>query len=170
MTERYSRRSLAFLLENESDENVKLANAIFVNDYEAVKQILVEHARNHHNAEPPRPGPMEAGQGSSTSLNARTSQTNPRTAHPVTMAASHGREKILTLLLEYGYEPNEPDRTDFMWFRRPIHLAASQGHVACLHVLLDAGVDVNTKDNDNRTPLHWTCTYGRVPAAEVSVC
>uniref|UniRef100_A0AAV1V1R2 Uncharacterized protein n=1 Tax=Peronospora matthiolae TaxID=2874970 RepID=A0AAV1V1R2_9STRA len=47
-----------------------------------------------------------------------------------------------------------------------VRAAVKTGDVAKLQKLLDTGVHLDTKDQDERTPLHWACTYGRLDVAE----
>uniref|UniRef100_H3GHE5 Uncharacterized protein n=1 Tax=Phytophthora ramorum TaxID=164328 RepID=H3GHE5_PHYRM len=44
--------------------------------------------------------------------------------------------------------------------------AVKAGDVAKLQKLLESGVNLDTKDEDDRTPLHWACATGRLDVAE----
>lgn len=47
-----------------------------------------------------------------------------------------------------------------------IQAALQQGDVASLRALLAAGTNLDSKDEDERTPLHWACASGRLDVAE----
>ncbi|KAJ5109082.1 hypothetical protein N7456_005757 [Penicillium angulare] len=72
---------------------------------------------------------------------------------PLFLAAEHGNETIVKLLLETdGIDPDWRRWDD----RTPLSSAAEHGHAEAVKLLLSTGqVDVDSKDINLWTPLHW---------------
>lgn len=72
------------------------------------------------------------------------------------MAASHGREDIVEMLISYGADVNA--KSDGGW--RPIHNACEKGSEKIVRILLDHSADVNAKLLNGATPLHLAAQGG----------
>ena len=44
----------------------------------------------------------------------------------------------------------------------PLHCAATDGDAKVVKALLDAGANVRAKDNENKTPIYFACTNGKI--------
>ena len=75
---------------------------------------------------------------------------------PLWWAARLGRHEVVLLLLKNGADPNTVNRNG----GTPLIQAAQgwhYGHVKVTRTLLSHGANVNSKDEDERTALHWAC-------------
>jgi ankyrin repeat protein len=68
---------------------------------------------------------------------------------PLDAAARFGREDLIRVVLEYGFDPNHRDACG----NTPLHHAAMYGYLGSARILINAGADVNCKDKRNNTPL-----------------
>lgn len=65
------------------------------------------------------------------------------------IAAEHGSEKVVKLLLEKGINVN--DKNDNGW--TALMFASEKGHDKVVKMLLEHGADINSKNNNNETAL-----------------
>lgn len=80
---------------------------------------------------------------------------------PVLMAAAEGKIEILSLLLQYGGNPNHQN---FMKATALMH-AAIHNDVEVMQLLLDYGADINLQDFKGNTALMNAISYGHSKAA-----
>ncbi|OHW99989.1 ankyrin repeat protein [Colletotrichum incanum] len=69
---------------------------------------------------------------------------------PLSVAARHGREAIVRMLVEQGADVDTMSNE----YCTPLHQAASEGHDGVVRILIAAGADVDLQDKDDQTPLH----------------
>ncbi len=87
---------------------------------------------------------------------------------PLHTATEHGNQAIVSLLLQYGANPNlqnyykEPYTGASDLDSTPLHIAAEGGHEAIVSLLLQYGAGVNRKDYWGNTPVHVAVRYARV--------
>jgi ankyrin repeat protein len=76
---------------------------------------------------------------------------------PLALAAVHGREEVVKLLLETGkVDVNSSDRYGYA----ALYYAIGGGHDAVIYLLLETGkVDMNYKNRGGCTPLHYASNY-----------
>lgn len=84
----------------------------------------------------------------------------------LSLAVFIGVARIISMMLEVGFDPNEPDMLLRSCGAYPIHHAAREGRVEILQLLLKAGarLDVRDKTTFDSTPLHVACRYAQVGA------
>ena len=96
---------------------------------------------------------------------------------PLTLAAQKGNADIVTILLDHGAAPNDPDR----FGHKPIHFAARSNHYKIVQLLLKAGVSPatgKTRENPGRrcgnarrtvgdTPLRYASKAGCLESVQV---
>ena len=76
----------------------------------------------------------------------------------LTMATLKGATAIVKALLQVGANPNVATSKANC---TPLHIAARDGHYDVLCLLASSrGINLNVVDEQNRTPLHWTCFRG----------
>jgi len=75
---------------------------------------------------------------------------------PLVAAGNAGRYKIASLLLDYGFEVDECDRSGFT----PLKTAARNGHINLVKLFLDHGSNIIHEKNG--TPLVWVANQGNV--------
>ncbi|KAL2809992.1 ankyrin repeat-containing domain protein [Aspergillus granulosus] len=93
---------------------------------------------------------------------------NPNTAGPLAVAVERKKVSLIRLLLDYGANPNEPNRS-----RRetPIYRAILAGFPPVLQVLLDCEkVDVNHVNILNDTPLTYAIERKKPDMANLLLC
>jgi len=64
--------------------------------------------------------------------------------------ARKGRQGVLRLILDEGYQINEVGKNN----RTLLHIAAHGGHREVALLLIDRGADMSAEMEDGRTPLH----------------
>lgn len=80
---------------------------------------------------------------------------------PLFSAAIRGHLEAVKILLEYGVDPNERDRS----MRTPLNAASTRGHTAVVEALLaQPNIKVNAYDTDKQTPI---CGAARNGHAEI---
>lgn len=77
---------------------------------------------------------------------------------PLHIAAMHGHEGAVEVLLEHGASPGQPPD---IHGHQPLHLAARFGSSAVARVLLEWGAPVDPVDGVGCTPLTWSAFSGR---------
>ena len=87
---------------------------------------------------------------------------------PLAMAAYHGRDKVIHLLLQTqqarGASPIELLSTTTTGGETPLMAAAKKGFVSTMRYLIAAGADVHAGSRDGLTPLHLAAASGWGPA------
>ncbi|KAK0058560.1 transient receptor potential cation channel subfamily A member 1 [Biomphalaria pfeifferi] len=76
---------------------------------------------------------------------------------PIVLASALGFEKIVSILLEFGADPNFAIRGG----ERPIHHAAREGFANIIEILVSKGALVDAADERGDTALLLTAKYGR---------
>ena len=90
----------------------------------------------------------------------------------LTTAARHGQSKMLTLLLDLGFDPDERVRLDgteevsYSW-GLPLHICAGSGKLDTAGLLLERGADPNGEVSTSGTPVG--IAYGRRDQAMVQL-
>lgn len=79
------------------------------------------------------------------------------------LAASKGRDAVVTLLLDAGM----PVQEKFFLGRTALHEAAGNGHTSTANLLLDRDADINLADRWGRTPLAQAVTYDQIETAKM---
>lgn len=75
---------------------------------------------------------------------------------PLTLAAQHGHESVIQLLLSYGADIDSKGLEG----RTALALAAESGFLSIFEFLLSRGADVDAVDHDHATPLHLASRAG----------
>jgi ankyrin repeat protein len=84
----------------------------------------------------------------------------------LTIAASHGSERIVAFLLDRGAPV---DGVENEWGHSPLYLAARGGHDAAVRALLAAGAHASRPDHAGSTPLHAAAAFGRLGAVRALI-
>ena len=74
------------------------------------------------------------------------------------LAAEHGADEDLKLLLSYPYDMSPDDCTSTG--RTPLHTAALHNHTNCAEVLLNSGASIDFADQNCTTALHIASLNG----------
>lgn len=82
--------------------------------------------------------------------------TNQDGSTPLHVAALHGREDLITLLLKHGASAGARNVNQAV----PLHLACQKGHFQVVKCLLDSNAKPNKKDVSGNTPLIYACSNG----------
>jgi ankyrin repeat protein len=86
---------------------------------------------------------------------------------PLRLAAEHGDEEMVKVLLGHGADPNFYDDNG----RTPTVFAAAEGHLGVVKLLLDGGANPEPKSladmKDNQTPLWWAVHHNYPEIADV---
>ncbi|KAL3468640.1 ankyrin repeat-containing domain protein [Aspergillus heterothallicus] len=77
---------------------------------------------------------------------------------PLSLAAEHGREEVVRVLLAHAVSMDCSTGTEHK--RSPLALAAYSDHAAVVAMLLDAGAEIDGVDSENRTPLQLAAYNG----------
>jgi len=78
------------------------------------------------------------------------------------LAAQHGHEEIVRLLLDAGEDPSRYNPEGNHSHSTPLHQAALAGHDAVVRLLVERGARLDVKDTIYRaTPLGWAMHAGR---------
>lgn len=75
---------------------------------------------------------------------------------PLCLAAFHGHDSVIKLLLEHGANPNTCDRRG----RDALSVAAEHGYQIAVKLLLDHGAEVNHVDDYERSALSYAAEGG----------
>lgn len=103
---------------------------------------------------PPTQGHSRSSEGSRQNDAITTSSSEGEETEwstPLHVAAVHGREKIITALLQHGADCNAKDSNGLT----PLAHAAMNGHNEIVKLLLSHGARVSEVDDQRRTVLHW---------------
>ena len=73
--------------------------------------------------------------------------------------AAQGDLAVVTLLLEAGVSPMDPERIRKV---TALHNASSQGHIHIVKYLIARGVNIDAQDWNGVTPLIAACTTGQI--------
>uniref|UniRef100_A0A803MJU9 Potassium channel n=1 Tax=Chenopodium quinoa TaxID=63459 RepID=A0A803MJU9_CHEQI len=79
-------------------------------------------------------------------------------------ATARGNKRLLQLLLERGFNPNERDTED----RIALHIAVANGNENCVAILLAFGADPNIKDSKGNVPL-WYAIMEKHPESLIKL-
>ncbi|XP_053223927.1 inactive serine/threonine-protein kinase TEX14 isoform X2 [Podarcis raffonei] len=82
---------------------------------------------------------------------------------PLFTAALLGIGKVVSVLLDYGSDPNHRCHDG----STPVHAAAFSGNQSILSKLLDAGGDLRVHDRNGRNPQSWAVTAGKESSAQM---
>ena len=74
------------------------------------------------------------------------------------MAAEHGHDEVLTVLINAGANVNAVAFTNTV----PIHFAAEKGHERCVRILMQSGAMVDVPDFDGSTALHLVSRFEHI--------
>jgi ankyrin repeat protein len=79
---------------------------------------------------------------------------------PLSLAARHGHESIVKLLLSSGRQVDADSKDSY--YQTPLSWAARHGHESIVKLLLSSGrqVDADSKDSSGRTPLSFAASRG----------
>ncbi|KAL8717878.1 MAG: hypothetical protein Q9225_004931 [Loekoesia sp. 1 TL-2023] len=93
---------------------------------------------------------------------ANVNATEIREKTPLHLAAAHGRDDIVELLLRYA--ANVQARSDGSW--TALHNACEHGSAKIVRMLLQAGADVNARLLNGMTPLHVAAQAGHMEVVQ----
>ena len=82
-------------------------------------------------------------------------------ATPIQSAAAAGHDKVVTMLLEYGANPNVREQGGYT----PLHAAAQNGDEEMIRILLFGGADLTIASNNGKTALDLALNAGHEKAA-----
>jgi ankyrin repeat protein len=88
---------------------------------------------------------------------------NSNKATPIQSAAAAGHLRIVTLLLDYGADPNLRDHEG----NTPLHSAAQNGDTEMIRSLLFNGADLTICNKNGKMPMDLACEAGHTKAAGV---
>jgi uncharacterized protein len=88
---------------------------------------------------------------------------NELKAAPIQSATAAGHEKIVSMLLKNGADPNIRKQGGFT----PIHAAAQNGDKEMIRILLYGGADLASRSDDGKTPLDLALESGHTEAAKL---
>ena len=88
---------------------------------------------------------------------------NDLKAAPIQSAAAAGYEKIVSMLLKSGADPNVREQGGYT----PLHAAAQNGDRETIRTLLYGGADLDIRSNDGRIPLDLALEAGHMEAAKL---
>lgn len=80
------------------------------------------------------------------------------------LAALHGRDDVLRLLVGAGCQVDAPEK---LLGQSPLHLAAAAGRAGTVQTLLVLGAKPNAKDNQGDSPLFDAAAFGHAEAVTV---
>jgi ankyrin repeat protein len=81
---------------------------------------------------------------------------------PLSFAAEHGHDAVISLLLGHNVDIDAPDRSG----RGPLSYAASGGHLTVVGLLLRHDAYADARDAGGRTPLWWAAQEDSTAAAK----
>lgn len=85
---------------------------------------------------------------------------NELKATPLHSAAAGGHERIVTLLIQHGADPNVREQGGFT----PLHAAAQNGNVEIIRALLLGGADLTLKSTNGKTAMDVAMDAGHEKA------
>jgi ankyrin repeat protein len=88
---------------------------------------------------------------------------NDLQAAPIQSAAAAGQEKIVSMLLQNGADPNVREQGGYT----PLHAAAQNGDQPMIRTLLYGGADLDLRSDDRKTPLDLALESGHIEAAKI---
>ena len=84
---------------------------------------------------------------------------------PLSLAAMHGHEEVVRLLIERGIEIDSRDYQE----QTPLSWAASRGHEAVVRLLVELGAEVNSRDDYGETSLSHAASRGQNAASRLLI-
>lgn len=118
----------------------------------------------HHAAESGRAGDVSL----LLNLKACPNLIDDKGMTPVHLAAWHGHEKVVQVLVESKDPKVMIDLKDNNK-QTALHKAAYKGHDACAKLLLEHGTDKNAVDQDRWTPLHWATRENKLSTVKLLI-
>jgi len=88
---------------------------------------------------------------------------NDLKAAPIQSAAAAGYEKIVSMLLKSGADPNVREQGGYT----PLHAAAQNGDKEIIRALLYGGANLAIRSNDGKMPLDLALEAGHTEAAKI---
>jgi ankyrin repeat protein len=83
------------------------------------------------------------------------------------LAAQHGHEDVVRLLLDAGEDPNRYNPDGYHSHATPLHHAAGSNHADVVRLLVERGARLDIQDTVYRgTPLDWAVYGGRTAIAD----
>lgn len=92
-------------------------------------------------------------------------QTTLRGDTALSASAERGHDKVVTLLLQAGADPNSRNKSSW----RPLHFAARNGHAGTVRILLASGANPNASQEEGGTPLHAAAQGDSLEVARILI-
>lgn len=149
------------LCEHHANVNQAMPAALLHGEFEAIKALLSHGAILDL--------PVAAATGNLSAAKDSLSSSSRDQRHlAMALAAQHGYENVMKLLLDAGENPNRYNPIGGHSHCYPLHQAAFFAHEPVVRLLLVSGAKTDVTDILHRgTPLDWACHAGHTQIAEL---